>query len=571
MSAPDVSVVVPTWNRVGTVSRMLDDLREQSLAPDRFEVIVVDDGSTDDTVERLRATAWPFPLRVIEQDHRGQAAALNLGAELAESETVLFLDDDMRSDPALLEEHVAARREHPDAVVLGHMDFELEPDAGTLATRLALWWPVHYERLADDRTPVTFMAAFSGNLSLPAELFRRVGGFATELPRSYDVELGYRLHLAGASFIYAPTARSSQLFDKDDRAVLRDAEREGAAAPHLIERHPALFRHLRAGQLHELGTAVRLLILAFARLPRAAADHRLLRLCPARLRAQLAGVLYDAMYWRGLRGGASAELWDSLVRPPLVLMYHAFDPPGAKGSRWVIPGPRFEGHLEAIRRSGRRVVSLEEVVSAVEQDRPAPGNTVVLTIDDGYADVASVASPPLRRRRHPATVYLVTGGMGGRNTWDDSPALRGRALLSWEQAEAMSHDDISFGGHTRSHPRLDLVDDETALRETEGCFDDLRAHLADTATSFAYPYGKRQEAVASTIGKTFTNAVGIRPGPVLPTSHLDELPRNEVFGTWSGRRLEIGLRLGVIDWPTRLRWAVGGAARRTLKVPRRRG
>ena len=91
--APEVSVVVPTFNRIDTLPEVLDALARQEGAPS-FEVIVVDDGSTDDTARWLAARpADDLPLRTLRQENRGPAAARNAGVAVARGEWVAFLGD----------------------------------------------------------------------------------------------------------------------------------------------------------------------------------------------------------------------------------------------------------------------------------------------------------------------------------------------------------------------------------------------------------------------------------------------------------------------------------------------
>src|SRR5579859_3487825 len=104
--SPFVSIVTPTYNRRTSLDRLLGALGKQTYPADRFELVVVDDGSLDGSVEYLRSLRLPFRLRVFEQAHAGPAAARNLGVARAEGRLVLFLDDDVLPLPELIAEHV---------------------------------------------------------------------------------------------------------------------------------------------------------------------------------------------------------------------------------------------------------------------------------------------------------------------------------------------------------------------------------------------------------------------------------------------------------------------------------
>src|SRR5215470_9827202 len=116
-----VSIVVPTYNRRASLQRLLEALVHQTYARSDFEVIVVDDGSTDGTVEFARTTDFGYQVRVIEQEHSGPAAARNRGVTEAHGELIVFLDDDVVPVDGLLAQHVADHAPDPKLVVIGPM------------------------------------------------------------------------------------------------------------------------------------------------------------------------------------------------------------------------------------------------------------------------------------------------------------------------------------------------------------------------------------------------------------------------------------------------------------------
>src|SRR4051794_3983148 len=103
---PCVSVVVPTFNRRAGLERLLRALAIQTYPADLFEVVVVDDGSTDGTYAHLRRLVLPFTSRYYRQRNQGPAAARNLGVHHARGRLLVFLDDDVAPVRSLLAEYV---------------------------------------------------------------------------------------------------------------------------------------------------------------------------------------------------------------------------------------------------------------------------------------------------------------------------------------------------------------------------------------------------------------------------------------------------------------------------------
>jgi len=103
-----VSVIIPTYNRKEILERTLRTYSDQTYPKDKFEVIVIDDGSTDGTEHVVKSLVGGsnYKLRYFRQDNKGPAAARNLGINEAAGEIVLITGDDCIPDPKLIEEHV---------------------------------------------------------------------------------------------------------------------------------------------------------------------------------------------------------------------------------------------------------------------------------------------------------------------------------------------------------------------------------------------------------------------------------------------------------------------------------
>src|SRR4030095_204291 len=120
--SPAISVIIPTFNRAAMLSATLESFAAQSIPKDRYEVIVVDDGSKDSTPEVCREFASRIELKYLHIDNSGTSAAKNTRMLAPPRKSLLFLGDDDVADRRLLEEHLKAHKRHPEEniAVLGY-------------------------------------------------------------------------------------------------------------------------------------------------------------------------------------------------------------------------------------------------------------------------------------------------------------------------------------------------------------------------------------------------------------------------------------------------------------------
>jgi glycosyltransferase involved in cell wall biosynthesis len=224
----DLSVVVPTHNRIDYLPALLSSLAGQDYPPDRWELIIVDDGSSDGTRRFVECYSGPRPanMRLLSQAQSGVAVARNNGASVARGRAVLFLDDDMIASPRLVREHALVHAQDPCAVVIGHVSLPVEGRDPWVA------WEDdklhrHFQALrSGTRTPGP-RDFYTGNCSVSTTLFRSIGGFDASLPRTEDVEIGYRCRNAGANFYYRADADSLHLGRHSFEGWLRNARLYG--------------------------------------------------------------------------------------------------------------------------------------------------------------------------------------------------------------------------------------------------------------------------------------------------------------------------------------------------------
>ena len=199
---PRFSIVVPTYNRSASLQRMLLSLADQTLPSSDFEVIVVDDGSSDQTPETLRELRVPYALRTLRQANQGPGAARNLGVQQAQSDLILFLDDDTVPAPDLLEQHLRVHADNADAVVIAPM----VPPKDWPRPAWIRWeeeiLDTQYQAMLNGEFECTPRQFYTANASLRRARFLAAGGFDSTFKRAEDVEMAYRMRDQGARFIF---------------------------------------------------------------------------------------------------------------------------------------------------------------------------------------------------------------------------------------------------------------------------------------------------------------------------------------------------------------------------------
>ncbi|MFC2172739.1 glycosyltransferase family 2 protein [Acidobacteriota bacterium] len=233
----DASIIIPTYNRERLLNRCLECLLDQDYPARKFEIIIVDDASTDQTEKVVRDKRNRGNLILLQQDKRlGPAAARNRAIPEAEGRIVIFIDSDVLVPPGFVRRHVEAHGNHAPIILDGpainitrEKDVSKPPFGSPLTRLLALL----------DRGGATFITA---NVSVLRQELRRSGGFDEAFTWAWeDIELGRRLMNAGLRRVKDPGAyafhckigRSSLV----ERAALRKERAEFGAL--YFRKHPS--------------------------------------------------------------------------------------------------------------------------------------------------------------------------------------------------------------------------------------------------------------------------------------------------------------------------------------------
>lgn len=238
MLSPFFSLVIPTRNRGPILVQALSHLENLTYPRSKFEVLVVNDGSTDQTRELLDKLQVGYRLRVFHREGSGTSATRNFAIQQAQGTHVLFIDDDVFPCEDLLEYHEEAHRGHLRRLVRGPV--------------------INIPQLPLPEHPPNLLAHYSqnylctSNASIRRALLLEAGLFDEDFVRWEDAELGVRLKKIGVArhfvlkgYVYhlkPPIGMQRQL---------EYARNDGQSAALLFQRYPSLRMRLRSG-LHPL-------------------------------------------------------------------------------------------------------------------------------------------------------------------------------------------------------------------------------------------------------------------------------------------------------------------------------
>ena len=213
MKTPETSIIIPHYEDTENLSLCLDQLaRQTNHAP--FEVIIIDDGSPPESqphLQRLQQNTYPYIIRWEKQEHKLQGAARNLGAQLAHSELLLFIQSDVLPEPELISTHQAYHKAEDQQRVASMGPYPFSPSI--MHDRFCRWLQhsgnqAKFDTL-QDKHPIDCFHCYSGNLAIKKAWFLNFG-FREEF-KSYgweDICLGHEMIQAGGTITFLAHAKA---------------------------------------------------------------------------------------------------------------------------------------------------------------------------------------------------------------------------------------------------------------------------------------------------------------------------------------------------------------------------
>ncbi len=191
---------------------------------------------------------------------------------------------------------------------------------------------------------------------------------------------------------------------------------------------------------------------------------------------------------------APAEARLALSRVPMILMYHAVADVAEDPYYLSVTPSRFAEQMTWLKRRGLRGVGIGTLADAMRAGRQR--GLVGITFDDGYVSVLEAALPVLLRHGFTATMFVISGRLGGLNEWDEGPRW---PLMSAGQVRELAAAGMEIGSHGASHVRLAGAGADQLEAEVSGSRASIGGLVGTPVRGFAYPYGSMDEAARQAV------------------------------------------------------------------------
>jgi len=209
-----------------------------------------------------------------------------------------------------------------------------------------------------------------------------------------------------------------------------------------------------------------------------------------------------------------------------ILTYHSLD---NSGSVISIAPREFRDHMKILADRGFTGVALSMLLDAWDGLRPLPARPVVITFDDGFANVLEHAAPCLSDLDFRATIFVVSSRCGQTNDWPQQVNIPHLPLLSWSALGELAAADFEIGAHSVSHRPLTKIPPSEATRQIVESKAAIEEQLSRPVQTFAYPFGIFDAGSRDAVRKYFRAACGTRLASAKPTDDRYCLPRLDAY------------------------------------------
>jgi peptidoglycan/xylan/chitin deacetylase (PgdA/CDA1 family) len=174
---------------------------------------------------------------------------------------------------------------------------------------------------------------------------------------------------------------------------------------------------------------------------------------------------------------------------PMILMYHGVADEAEDPNHLCVTPNRFAEQMTWLKRRGLRGVGIGALVDEMRAGHLR--GLVGITFDDGYVSVLEAALPELQRHGFTATMFIISGRLGGSNEWDEGPRW---PLMSGRQIGELAAAGMEIGSHSATHARLAGIDAGQLEAEVRHSRADITELVGVPIRGFAYPYGSMDAA-----------------------------------------------------------------------------
>jgi peptidoglycan/xylan/chitin deacetylase (PgdA/CDA1 family) len=200
--------------------------------------------------------------------------------------------------------------------------------------------------------------------------------------------------------------------------------------------------------------------------------------------------------------------------PPIckipILTFHSIDNSGSVVS---VSPTMFEKQMSYLYNKGYKTISSYELIEKIKLGKNIAAKEIVLTFDDGFRNNKQIAYPILKRYGFTATIFITTGYIGGKCSWNRDNTIPELPMLSWEEIEQLHQHHFDIQPHSCTHTYLTRLTDDEACQEIIVSKEEVESRLNKSCDVFCYPYGDFDERIMTLVKQAgFLGAVTIEFG-----------------------------------------------------------